>query len=378
MKDSFYMFDSAPLNTIVLLGSIQGFILTGLLWGAKKNKRPNRFLAILIFLMALTCLNLYCIHQSWYDSTSALRIIRAMVPMVIVMPLGPLIYFYTRSFLERDFTFTKKHSRHFYSVGLDLLPYMTAWFYIGTMSLGLIPKNNAAWGHFIDTYNTYVDIPRWVSLSVYLFISARYLSASARPNPQSKWLLTFLRLFQAFQCLWLLHLIPYLIPRYSDALLNWGDWYPLYIPMAIIIYWLGIRGYLLTRDIVSSSPRKPELPEAAVRKAVAQLKKSMEEDRVYLDANLNLTQLSGHTGVNPKIISAVINQHFNKNFNEYINEYRISALRDRLSDLESENLTIVGLAYECGFNSQSTFQRAFKAILGVSPKEYLAKIPVKS
>lgn len=372
------MFNSGPLNTIVLLGSIQGFILTGLLFGSKKNKQPNRFLAILIFLMALTCLNLYLTHQTWYDFTHTLRIIGAMVPMVVVMPLGPLLYFYIRSCLERDFKFTRKCHPYFYSVLLDLLPYMTAWFYIAMTSLGVIRKNDAAWGHFIDTYNTYVDIPRWISLSVYLFISARYLSAWVPLNPQSRWLFSFIRVFLAFQGIWLLHLIPYLIPRYSDALLDWGDWYPLYIPLAIIIYWVGIRGYLLTRDYDSPRSKKPELPETAIEKALAQLKKAMEEDRVYLNTNLNLMVLSEHTGLTPKILSAVINQHLNKNFNEFINEYRIAEIKNRLSSPASENLTIVGLAYECGFNSQSTFQRAFKTILGVSPKEYLAKIPVKS
>jgi AraC-like DNA-binding protein len=372
------MFNSGLLNTIVLLGSIQGFILTGLLIFSKKGKPANRFLAVLIFLMALTCLNLYLIHQSWYDSTRTLRMISAMVPMIVVMPLGPLIYFYVRSNLEHDFTFTRKYRAHFYPVLIDLLPKMIAWIYFAGMSFAVIRKNGPAWGHFIDSYDMYQDIPRWISLSLYLFISARYLSAAGSSTPRSRWLLSFIRVFLVFQCIWLLHLIPYLIPRYSNALLDWGDWYPLYIPIAVIIYWLGIKGYLLSRDNGGPPPRKAELPETAIREALAHLKKAMEEDRVYLNTDLNLTVLSGHTGLSPKILSAVLNQYLNKNFNEFVNEYRIKELKKRLSSHEGENLTIAGLAYECGFNSQSTFQRAFKTVLGVTPKEYLAKIPVKS
>jgi AraC-like DNA-binding protein len=83
--------------------------------------------------------------------------------------------------------------------------------------------------------------------------------------------------------------------------------------------------------------------------------------------------LSTHTGIPAKTISAVLNQHLNKSFNEFINSYRIAAIKSRLLSSNNKNLTIAGLAYECGFNSQPTFQRAFKNIQGESPSEFLLK-----
>ena len=96
-------------------------------------------------------------------------------------------------------------------------------------------------------------------------------------------------------------------------------------------------------------------------------------EKLYLDPGLNLMVLARHSGIPSKTISAVLNQHLHKSFNEFINEYRIEAVKERLSASSDQNLTIAGLAFECGFNSQPTFQRAFKSIQGESPSEYLSR-----
>jgi len=73
-----------------------------------------------------------------------------------------------------------------------------------------------------------------------------------------------------------------------------------------------------------------------------------------------------------KNISAVLNQHLHKSFNEFVNEYRVHAIKERLLKGETHHFTIAGIAYEEGFNSLPTFQRAFKSILGQTPKEFLS------
>jgi AraC-like DNA-binding protein len=102
------------------------------------------------------------------------------------------------------------------------------------------------------------------------------------------------------------------------------------------------------------------LTGAAIGETVLLLKRSMEEDKMYLDPNLNLHLLASHTGIPPKTISAVLNQHLQKSFNEFINQYRVEAVKTKLQQQESGHLTIAGIATECGFNSQATFQRTFR------------------
>jgi AraC-like DNA-binding protein len=75
---------------------------------------------------------------------------------------------------------------------------------------------------------------------------------------------------------------------------------------------------------------------------------------------------------NPSIISKVINQGFQLNFNDFINTYRIKAVKEKLHAGEQKTQTLLGIAFDCGFNSKATFNRAFKKETGVSPKEWLS------
>ena len=95
------------LNTLVLLGALQGFIVCGLL-RASARQRPaertsRRLLALLVFLIALACLDVYLIHFAFWNSTMIGAILEAVLPLIIAMPMGPLIYFYVRAYEEPEF-----------------------------------------------------------------------------------------------------------------------------------------------------------------------------------------------------------------------------------------------------------------------------------
>ena len=111
---------------------------------------------------------------------------------------------------------------------------------------------------------------------------------------------------------------------------------------------------------------------------MSSLKNEMQEDKLYLEPSLNVQAVSSHTHIPPKTISFVLNNYEKKSFNEFVNEYLIEEVKRRLAEKANEHLTISGIALDCGFNSQATFQRAFKNIIGVSPKEYLSLQPQKS
>ena len=65
------------------------------------------------------------------------------------------------------------------------------------------------------------------------------------------------------------------------------------------------------------------------------------------------------------------------NFNDFINHYRIEAVKEKLSAGEHNTTTLLGIAYDCGFNSKATFNRAFKKSTTLSPNEYLKKNDLK-
>jgi AraC-like DNA-binding protein len=393
------------LNTLVLLGALQGFIVCGLLV-ASARQRPaertsRRLLALLVFLIALACLDVYLIHFAFWNATMIGAILSAVLPLIVIMPVGPLIYFYTRSCIEPEFRLGPRDKRHFYPVVVDLFQHTAALLFIIGLLGGLLPKKGPFVTHFgswLDDYDQYSDIPRWISLTIYLALSTRYLrrqeidvagrsaagdgsAAVSRRAFSGRWPGAFLRVFWAFAIFWLLFLIPYELPRIGDALIDRFDWYPLYLPMVAIIYYLGVKGYF-----ISSRGERPSagaaagadkkfgvvIPEEKLEPLILVLKQSMEKERLWLNADLNLSRLAQHCGAAPKLLSTVLNQHMDTTFNEFVNRYRVDAVKERLRRPESRELTIAGLAYECGFNSLPTFQRAFKATTGMSPKEYLA------
>jgi AraC-like DNA-binding protein len=375
------------LRTFILLGAIQGFIVSVLLvFSARRDPagaRQKRLLAILILLLAMACLNLYLFELPALMDTPIGNMLSALIPLIVVMPVGPLLYFYIRSTLEPEFRLTRRHRKHFYSAAIDLFPHAASAVYINLLIMGILnPHTNYGFGSFLDDYQQYADIPRWLSLSVYLFLSFRYLSRvrNLAHREELAWPVALVRAFTAFSVLWLLFLVPYEMPRYSVALLARFDWYPLYLPIVGLIYWLGVKGYFISyrpaTRVASAAPTRSSLSPEVVNPAVEALKRAMEQDRLWLDPELNLGGLARHCGLAPKTLSAVLNQHLEKPFNQLVNEYRITAFKTRLLQPESRELTIAGLAYDCGFNSLPTFQRAFKSLTGLTPKEYWQKASI--
>lgn len=365
-------------QTIILLGVIQGFIVSGLLFFSAKKRRANRFLAVLIFLLSMASFCLSGEYHQWFGS-SWLRFFSQLLPLIVVMPLGPLMYFYVQSFNDPEFKLTPQRRRHFWPVVIDLVSPVAAIIFVTGVLLGVLKNHPQPWIIFIDTYNVYSDIPRWISLAIYTGLSFKFLAVYKRGNPPGaglRWLQQLTWLFACFSAIWLVYLVPYVIPRYTEVMLDKFDWYPVYVPITLLIYWLGIKGYIISyQELVTAKKTETVLPESTTAPAVTLLTKAMEEDQLFLNAALTLQMVAQHTGLPPKTISAVLNQHLHKNFSEYVNGYRVNLFKEKLLQEEAEQLTFTGIAYDCGFSSPATFQRVFKQLTGMSPSEFRKSAP---
>ena len=100
----------------------------------------------------------------------------------------------------------------------------------------------------------------------------------------------------------------------------------------------------------------------------------MKVNRFYLDAELNLNSLAKELGLSIHELSRTINTGLRKNFNDFVNEFRIQDITRKMMDPAYDRITLLGIAYDCGFNSKTTFNRAFKQILGKSPAEYKGQL----
>ena len=103
----------------------------------------------------------------------------------------------------------------------------------------------------------------------------------------------------------------------------------------------------------------------------------MLEETPHLSADLTLRKLAQSIHLHPNKLSWLLNEHFGKNFNEYINTYRLERFKQIANLPENRHLTLLGLAYECGFNSKTVFNTFFKKQEGITPSTYIKSLKLK-
>ena len=281
------------LPTIILLGALQGFIVAALLLSSARQKPEERLsrrlLALIILIIATACLAIYLEHIDWWTSSTVGSLLSALLPLIVVMPLGPLAYFYIRSLEEPDFRLTKAYRPHFYPVVIDLFQHVAVVVVIILMILGFFRKTNGVQGFGIvfDYYNQYADISAMdliddLSHCGDAVSEIGVARSMRRDGGRGSWPRTFLRVLWAFDLLWLAFNIPYELPRIGDILISRFDWYPLYIPLVVMIYYLGVKGYFISYRAESVPVAKAvgvSISEAKLAQIVSILKKSMEEEK---------------------------------------------------------------------------------------------------
>jgi AraC-like DNA-binding protein len=136
-----------------------------------------------------------------------------------------------------------------------------------------------------------------------------------------------------------------------------------------------IIGFLLWRvetlqKLSADETSTPDVEEDDVYKPAtidigALLQRYCEEPKLYLQHDLTLAQLSEALGTNRTYVSQYFAQQ-SITYNTYINRLRIEHFeqiyREAVESLRP--FTAQQLAYDCGFNSYSTFAAAFKFFNG--------------
>lgn len=105
--------------------------------------------------------------------------------------------------------------------------------------------------------------------------------------------------------------------------------------------------------------------------AELELEGLMMEEQLYLQQDLNLRSLAEKMEMHPNKLSWLINEAIGKNFNEYINGMRLETFKQKALDPANSHITLLGLAYESGFNSKSVFNDFFKKSTGMTPRAWV-------
>jgi len=358
-----------------LVAVLQGFVLAGLIVFRKPIGRANVYVGVLVFLISLSLL-----HGVLEQSIHAFNA-RFLFPLEYGFLLGPLIYFHIRQVVDPDFSISVKAWHHFIpSLILDILLYVIFFSYV---------SRNSDWAEAnlsaIQLIFFAVAILFAVHISLYIFGAYRCVQkASIKPKEYmptvKRWSAIFIGFWIATPVLMIITILwAVLNIRIFDdnAFMVYN---PVGILKAICIYSIGyiylLKYVPLLNKYVKDHERTLTVrhsPEEIFQKQ-QQLKRALEQGEVYKDEKLTVNKLARHLGWPESEVSQIIGEVFDSNFNDLVNSYRVQAFKDLVVKPENQRYSIMGLAEKAGFNSKTSFYRAFKKECGQTPSEYLALI----
>jgi len=160
----------------------------------------------------------------------------------------------------------------------------------------------------------------------------------------------------------------YVLPRFPFYLIHT-------MILSAFVLWIAINGFkqYYPLQIFTSKPGQDAIfiNEKELSGLLEELKLLMTRDKVFLNPDLTLGLLSEHLGISQKRCSYILNKGMNVNFNRYINNLRMEAFKERIEQGQNKTYTLTSIAYECGFDSKSTFNRVFKNTYGMTPSAFV-------
>ncbi|RKN07993.1 AraC family transcriptional regulator, partial [Aquimarina sp. AD1] len=192
------------------------------------------------------------------------------------------------------------------------------------------------------------------------------------------WLKIPILIYASFFILW--NIITEIDRFVFDRSLREYYFLPTFVVLSILCTWIAFKGYLrkqessLALKVLVDTSEKVKKPIKKDTQFIEKLEQLMQNEKPYLSTDINLTKLSELLQMKPKIVSLKINQNCSKNFYDLINSYRVAEFKERLKSSDKDKLSLLGLAYECGFNSKSTFNHVFKKTTQLTPSQYLKGI----
>jgi AraC-like DNA-binding protein len=341
-------------STIYFIGAAQGFILAIALWRRKANNRSNHVLAIWLILMAID-LSLKALYLNGIRHF----VLRPFI-LVQLFPFlyGSLFYLYVRTLVTKTPIKLKDiiHFAAFLFFTLINIPYIIDPF----------NKTVVDFKHFdliLDIYSI-----SYVVAGLLLIRHYRKNLIQQQVDTQNVDLLWLKIMGYSQVVIWLIAVAQWILP-----FPKFNSW----VIYVVISLWMILIGYLsllqqnvpVLKPIKSSNTQEDDSRFNEVKTKLNQL---IHDEKIHLQPSLTIGQLAKKSGYPEYLISLFVNRVHNMSFRDYINDLRISEAKAMLLDNKNKR-TILDIAYECGFNSKSTFNSAFKKITHQTPSQFKQK-----
>ena len=351
----------------MLIGALQGAVVAALLAARRTNRQANAVLAVLLIVFVLRLVPYIIGFAGFYEVYPWL----SFAPFALTLAYGPLIYLYVARI-----TADRMPARwwvHLIPAAIQLAYYLV----IFVQPLA-----------FKNAFNDAIHVPRidpieslltFVSLGGYLAAAMmRYRTyknwlndATSDPGEHSlAWIRTFLIIFSLATAL---NIVFEIVSRFVRPL-NYYNYFWLYLWFAVLIYYLGLEGWRNANRTYPQPVLQPAIapsPKAAFdwSAAAKEWLSVLRHEGYWRDSELTLATLAATMQLSPAHISRLVNEGLGQNFNEAINRMRVEAVQRWLED-PADTRTILELAHEAGFSSKASFNRSFKAYVGMTPTEF--------
>ena len=222
--------------------------------------------------------------------------------------------------------------------------------------------HNIIWFYVLSVWGAIYGCSTFILL---IFMIRRYHRQlkerfSYQENINLNWLLAILNTFFLILFLWTL----------SCFVIN-VDYDNIYMVSSLIL-WMLIDYFVYRHESVIDELSDVEIVpleqnEVDVSGMAAEVQRLFEEDKIYLNPKLKLSDVALAVGTNRTYLSRYFNRQNGQTFYDYVNSYRIQYAENLL---KSTNFPLPEIAIKSGFNSISTFRRVFFASFGCSPNKY--------
>jgi AraC-like DNA-binding protein len=294
---------------------------------------------------------------------------------------GPLLLWYTRSLLFKEFRL-RKRDLVFLIPALAYLIYLLATFYSWDLAaktqyiLEYRELKAPSIPHLIEAVRASI----FVIFAIMCLIEVRHAQQQVHHRYSNiekidfVWLASLVAAFIVLRA-WTLIVVgvaflqPYLDDSIFNALGLGGNYLMFGIINALIFFSMtrsAVFAGKISRSSIHSENDNVELdPELAQR-----IQNHMQLHKPFLSHYLNLDELSNQLSMHPRTLSVAIKNNFQTNFYEFINSYRIDEAKEMLEDGNKPNRTMIEILGDSGFNSKATFNAIFKKLVGMTPTQY--------
>ncbi|MDA8692961.1 helix-turn-helix domain-containing protein [Saprospiraceae bacterium] len=347
-----------------------------LLLSKKERKFEHIFLSIIFLLITV---NSYYIFEFYHSEEFYYKPFFSELNYAIPMLYGTLLWFYTRALTQARFKFKAIDALHFLPFVLFFL------FLISPLIIGTELMESKHIGYpFIKLLVT----PFYLFATLLLLKKYREQFKQAYSYELEVNLMWLSWIVAGAIMLWLIASSGYVYNSFSDSPMTLL--FDFYVVGFLAIYLFALTFVAITRTDIFSKSKTNVIPvkieklepleeieeetpdeEASYSRELNDLKSKVEEDQLYLDPLLSINKLSEITRVPQYKISKILNSQLDQSFYDFINGYRIEAVKEQMDGGAAGDLSILGIALDCGFNSKASFNRVFKKREGITPSQYL-------